>query len=195
MWGEHSSCSVPGSARAGGAGGIGCCGVGERGDQGCPKVICPSHCVNGVTISKMGKMEGEQVWGWALDIHVEICQGQVDVGVCSWRRGWEQKCKAESLVAGRDSKAPGNECRHRREEVSAPELLRWVFSRSSWVIYSSPMREQTRKKPMWKSSSGKEREEIPEGSQVCVGGRPTYHVTRSHWIKGNGPGWVHHHAD
>ena len=171
MWGECSSCSVPGGARAGGAGGIGCCGVGERGDQGRPKVICPSHCVNGVTISKMGKMEGEQVWGWALDIHVEMCQGQVDVGVCSWRRGWEQKCKAESLVAGRDSKAPGNECRHRREEVSAPELLRWVFSRSSWVIYSFPngganKKEANVEKLIWERKGGD-----PRGQPGVCGGQ------------------------
>lgn len=100
MWGECGSCSG-----AGGKGGrrgksscltrrlkvelIGFATVGGRArGSGMTQDLPPEpHCVNGVTVSKMGKMEGEQVWEWASDLQVETCQGQVGVRVCSYTRG------------------------------------------------------------------------------------------------------------
>lgn len=47
------------------------------------------HCVTAVPASKKGKMGGEQLWEWALDPHVDACQGQLGVQFCSQRRGQE----------------------------------------------------------------------------------------------------------
>ena len=106
---------------------------GQKGDhQGRPEVFRPNHGVNGIPFSMMGKMEKERVGGWTSDSHAEMCQGQVDVR----RRGREQRCKADGLVARRDSEAGGNGCRRgERYEACAPQhpgLLRlasWRHSR------------------------------------------------------------------
>lgn len=73
---------MPDTPFEGGADRICCCGVGGKGDQGHPKIF-PKTTLCVVTVSKMGKMEGEEVWEWASVPHMETCQGQVGVRVCS----------------------------------------------------------------------------------------------------------------
>ena len=143
MWGEGGGCSSPGSRGAarrgaalpdtpleGRAVGVRRCGR-TKADQGRPEVFRPNHGVNGIPFSMTGRMEKERAGGWTSDSHAEMCQWQVDVR----RRGWEQRCKADGLVARRDSEAGGNGCR-RGEGYKAcapqhPDLLRQASSRHS----------------------------------------------------------------
>lgn len=123
--------------------------MGEKGDQGCPEISRLNNTVRLVSLLlRRGSWEESSLRMWALDPHVDTCQGQVGVRVCGRSRGRESNGPADGLVAGRDSEAPGNKCntgeKGRASALGRPDLLRQAFSRRRCMRCSSQTRADKR---------------------------------------------------